>query len=250
MGTMKFLEKDAREITHEFQKFINEEVRKYWIGEGHSGSDHPCDSYEEYYLKIRGETSVLITAPHAVPHDRGKDKLKEQDDDTDLLAVEICKELNCAGLIPLRPLADPNNLHTLKRANNSPTWKSTREVKFFLAAEQMIKEERVKFLVDLHGITDNHLDDLVIGDAGVKNEHRWAHELKAHLIENGYKVGINTTRTPEGRERILSGGDFVRNVSIPALQLEIKAEYRSCSKIHELSGHLVHFLRRKTEELR
>jgi len=139
MSSIELLEKVAREITYEFQKFINEKIKKYWIGTGYPGSGEPQSSYEESYLEILGEIPILITSPHAVPHDRGEDKLKEQDDNTDLVVMEICKNINGNGLIPLKPLADPNKLSKPLRKIDPPVWKDTKEVSFFLEAERVIK---------------------------------------------------------------------------------------------------------------
>ena len=119
---VRIIEKRAGELSEEFQRAIHEEVRLHWIGKGNLERFPPHSSYENRYLRILGQTPLLFTAPHAVPHDRGKEKLKEQDDNTDLVVMAVCRLVNGHGLIPLKPLADPNKLHREKRLLQTPSW--------------------------------------------------------------------------------------------------------------------------------
>ena len=238
---------NTRDITPRFQIDINEEIKRFWIGQSYPGSDQPCMSYEESYIEIIGVVPVLITAPHAVPHDRGGEKLKEQDDNTDLVVMETCKNLNCHGLIPLKPIADPNKLCEPTRKSNSPTWKDTNGVPFYSEAERLIKEKSIQFLLDIHGITDDYEDSVVIGTSGVKTKEVWAKGLKEYLDQNGVKTVINSTRALNGERHYFSGGKFVRNISIPGLQLEIKRAYRTCEHVQKLSRFLADFLGSKFE---
>jgi hypothetical protein len=249
MSSIKFLEKGAGEITYEFQKFINDEVKKCWIGKGYPGSSKPLSSYEESYLRISGEIPLLITTPHAVPHDRGHVRLKEQDNNTDFLATELCKNLNCYGLIPLKPLADPNKLSKPLRKIDPPVWKDTKEVSFFLEAERVIKDRTIEFLLDIHGMVDSYEDSAVIGTAGVKTKYIWTEELKEYFDKCGIRTAINFTQSVNGKRSNFSGGDFVRNISIPGLQLEIKRAYRTCEQMHKLSRFLANFLQGKFDKL-
>jgi hypothetical protein len=127
-----------------------------------------------------------MTAPHAVPHDRGKEKLKEQDDNTDLVVMEVCRLVNGYGLIPLKPLADPNKLHREKRSVQTPSWENTKEVSFYLEAEKMVREKRIRFLIDFHGIRDHHHDSVVIGKSGSKGREDWAEGLRRFLTKMGF----------------------------------------------------------------
>jgi hypothetical protein len=240
--------KRSQDVTPEFQKKIHEEIRKYWMGRGEQKIHDPQSSYEKCWLKIVGGIPILVTAPHAVPHDRGREKLKDQDDNTDLVVMEVCRLASCYGLIPLKPLADPNRLHKERRAHRPPIWKSTREVSFFQEAERMVKERKIEFLIDVHGIRDHHRDSVVIGKAGAKGKEEWAAELQEHLQQHGIPASIDFTQTRDGRGRNLSGGDFVRNISIPALQLELKPKQRFGEGLHHFSQILVAFLGRKAIE--
>ncbi len=220
------LEKRAAELSEEFQKEIHEEVRRHWIGRGNPDRMAPRSTYDHRYLKILGGSPILVTAPHAVPHDRGRERLKEQDDNTDLLVMEVCRLADGYGLIPLNPLADPNKLHREIRPERSPAWRSTKEVSFYLEAEKMVREEEIRFLIDIHGIRDHHQDSVVIGKSGSKGREDWAEGLKKYLVRNGIRASIDVTETEDGRKRNLRGGDFVRNITVPALQLELKPELR------------------------
>jgi hypothetical protein len=224
--TARIIEKKAGDLSEGFLRAIHEEVRQHWIGRGNPERFSPHSTYENRYLKILGETRLLITAPHAVPHDRGKEKLKEQDDNTDLVVMEVCRLADCYGLIPLQPLADPNKLHRERRAVQTPAWGNTKEVSFYLEAEKMVRERGIRFLIDIHGIRDHHHHSVVIGKAGAKGREDWAEELQRYLDQNGIRASIDITQTKDGRKRNLTGGDFVRNIPVPALQLELKLEHR------------------------
>ncbi len=224
--TAGIVEKKAAELTRGFQRAIHEELCRHWIGRGNQERLPPHSTYENHYLKILGETPLLVTAPHAVPHDRGKEKLKEQDDNTDLVVMEVCRLVNCYGLVPLKPLADPNKLHREKRSVQTPGWENTKEVSFYLEAENMVREKGIRFLVDIHGIRDHHHDSVVIGTSGSKGWADWAEGLWRHLRQNGIRASIDVTETRDGRKRTFRGGDFVRNIPVPALQLELKPEHR------------------------
>jgi hypothetical protein len=225
-GTVGIIEKRAAELSEGFQRAIHEEVRQHWIGRGNLERVSPRSTYDHRCLKILGEIPLLITAPHSVPHDRGKEKLKEQDDNTDLVVMEVCRLVNCNGLIPLKPLADPNKLHRGKRPDQAPTWGNTKEVSFYLEAEKMVREMGIRFLIDIHGIRDHHHDSVVIGKSGSKGREDWAEGLKRYLNQNGIRASIDVTETKDGRKRNLRGGDFVRNIPVPAFQLELKPELR------------------------
>jgi hypothetical protein len=236
------IEKKAGELSEGFQRTIHEEVCQHWIGRGNPERLHPHSIYENRYLIILGETPLLITAPHAVPHDRGKEKLKEQDDNTDLVGMEVCRLVNCYGLIPLKPLADPNKLHKEKRPDRTPAWVSTKEVSFYLEAEKMVREKGIRFLIDIHGIRDHHHDSVVIGKSGSKGRADWAEGLQRYLNQNGIRASIDVTHTKDGRKRNLRGGDFVRNIPVPALQLELKPDLRFGEGLHRFCKVLASFL--------
>ena len=241
-GSVGIMEKRAAELSEGFQRAIHEEVRQHWIGRGNLEQLPPRSTYENRYLKILGETPLVLTAPHAVPHDRGKEKLKEQDDNTDLVVMEICRLGNSYGLIPLEPLADPNKLHREKRPVRTPAWDSTKEVSFYLEAEKMVQERGIRFLIDIHGIRDQHHDSVVIGNSGSKGREGWAEGLKRYLDQNGIQASIDVTETKDGRKRNLRGGDFVRNIPVPALQLELKPELRFGEGLHRFCRIFASFL--------
>ncbi|NWF54781.1 MAG: hypothetical protein HXY45_08325 [Syntrophaceae bacterium] len=247
-GIAGILEKKAADLSDRFQREIHEELRRHWIGRGNPERLPPCSTYEPRYLKILGETPILITAPHAVPHDRGKEKLKEQDDNTDLVAMEICRLVDGYGLIPLNPLADPNRLHREKRPDQSPAWESTKEVSFYLEAEKMVREEGIRLVIDIHGIRDHHHDSVVIGKSGSKGREDWAEGLKRYFDQNGIRASIDVTETKDGRKRNLRGGDFVRNIPVPALQLELKPELRFGEGLHSFCRLFASFLLARISE--
>jgi hypothetical protein len=94
-------------------------------------------------------------------------------------------------------------------------------------------------------MVDGFEHSVVIGTAGSKGRNGWAKEMKDYLNQNGIKTSINSTQTPSGEKYFPQGGCFVRNISIPALQLEISRKYRKSERIHVFSRLITDFLRVK-----
>jgi hypothetical protein len=136
------------ELTPELAADRHRTIRALWWGNPWTGNLKREKSYTEKYLFIKGFTPVILTAPHAVPHDRGnyngKNRLKPQDEFTDLIVLKVCREANCFGLVPLTKLRDPNidGFDGLK----------ARETPFLRCLEDLIASHDIQLLLDIHGL--------------------------------------------------------------------------------------------------
>jgi hypothetical protein len=215
-------------------------IRAVWWGKPWSGDLERKGSYAERYLFIEGPIPVMLTAPHAVPHDRGnyngKDCLKPQDEFTDLIVLRLCQEANCFGLVPLTKLRDPNidGFNGVK-ANETP---------FLRCLEGLVVSHDIQLLLDIHGLDRRRRGvDIEIGTrlgASLRGREEILEELEGLLRgEGNYLIW---------RDRSFIGGEIVRTIMerIPAIQLEIHRRLRYGGHSREterLIEILAHFIR-------
>ena len=199
-----------------------------WWGKPWAGDLERKRSYAERYLFIEGSTPVILTAPHAVPHDRGnyngKNLLKPQDEFTDLIVLRVCQKANCFGLVPLTKLRDPNidSLDGLK----------ARETPFLRCLEDLVSSHDIQLLLDIHGLDRRRRGiDIEIGTrhgASLRGRREILDQLEDNLRrETDYLIR---------RDRDFIGGEIVGNIMerIPAIQLEIHRKFRDDGRSAEM----------------
>jgi len=211
---------DLGELTPELVAERHRIIRGLWWGEVWPGNLGRKRSYAEKYLFIKGSTPVILTAPHAVPHDRGnyngKNLLKPQDEFTDFIVLKVCQEANCFGLIPLTKLRDPNV--------DSFDGLRARETPFLRCLEGLISSHDIQVLLDIHGLDRRRRGvDIEIGTRyglSLRGRREILEELEEHLRrEADYLIR---------KDRSFIGGEIVRSIMerIPAIQLEIHRRLR------------------------
>ena len=221
---------DLGELTPELVAERQRIIRALWWGEGWSGNLERERGYFERYLFIQGSSPVILTAPHAVPHDRGnyngRNRLKPQDEFTDLIVFEVCQEAKCFGLVPLTKLRDPNV--------DSSDGVKARETPFFRCLEGLIAAHGIQLLLDIHGLDRERRGvDIEIGTrhgVSLRGRGEIAEELEWQLrSESDYLIR---------RDHAFVGGEIVGNVMerIPAIQLEIHRRLRDDGQSREMKS--------------
>ena len=211
---------DLGKLTPELVAERHRIIRGLWWGEAWPGNLGRERSYAERYLFIKGSSPVILTAPHAVPHDRGnyngKNLLKPQDEFTDFIVLKVCQEANCFGLIPLTKLRDPNV--------DSFDGLRARETPFLRCLEGLISSHDIQLLLDIHGLDRRRRGvDIEIGTRyglSLRGRREILEELEEHLRrEADYLIR---------KDRSFIGGEIVRSIMerIPAIQLEIHRRLR------------------------
>lgn len=231
---------ETEELTPELIAERHRIIRELWWGKPWSGNLKRKKRYAEKYLFIKGSTPVILTAPHAVPHDRGnyngKNLLKPQDEFTDLIVLRVCQKANCFGLVPLTKLRDPNvDVFGDVKANETP---------FFRCLNGLVVSHDIQLLLDIHGLDRRRRGiDIEIGTR-LGASLRGRREILEQLEEN-LRRGSNYLIT---KDHYFIGGEIVRNimVRIPAVQLEIHRRLRYGGHSREterLIEILAHFIR-------
>jgi hypothetical protein len=231
---------ETEDLTPELVVERHEIIRALWWGKPWSGDLERKKSYAERYLFIEGSSPVMLTAPHAVPHDRGnyngKDRLKPQDEFTDLIVLRLCREANCFGLLPLTKLRDPNidGFDGVK----------AKETPFLRCLEGLLVSHDIQLLLDIHGLDRRRRGvDIEIGTRlgdSLRGRKEILEELEGLLRREGnYLIW---------RDRTFIGGEIVRTIMerIPAIQLEIHRRLRYGGHSREterLIEILAHFIR-------
>jgi len=214
-------------------------IRELWWGKPWSGNLERMKRYAEKYLFIKGSTPVILTAPHAVPHDRGnyngKNLLKPQDEFTDLIVLRVCQKANCFGLVPLTKLRDPNiDGFDGVKANETP---------FFRCLKGLVVSHDIQLLLDIHGLDRRRKGiDIEIGTrlgASLRGRREFLEQLEENL-RSGSDYLIR-------KDRYFIGGEIVRNIMgrIPAIQLEIHRRLRGdghSAEMDTLIGILANFV--------
>jgi hypothetical protein len=211
---------DLGDLTPELVAERHRTVRTLWWGEEWPGNLERERNYAERYLFIKGCRPVILTAPHAVPHDRGnyngKNLLKPQDEFTDLIVLRVCHKAECFGLVPLTKLRDPNidNFDGVK----------ARETPFLRCLEGLVASHDIQLLLDIHGLDRKRRGvDVEIGTrcgASLRGKGEFLVELERHLWRGAdYLIR---------KDRSFIGGEIVGNIMerIPAVQLEIHRRLR------------------------
>ncbi len=217
-------------------------IQLLWWGEDWPGDLEREMSYAERYLFIKGSRLVLLSAPHAVPHDRGnyngRERLKPQDEFTDFIVLRVCQKAGCFGLIPLTKLVDPN----IDSVDGVKAW----ETPFLRCLEGLVASHDIQLLLDIHGLDKKRKGvDIEIGTrygVSLRGRREILEELEGRLLrESDYLIR---------RDRSFIGGEIVGNIMerIPAIQLEIHRRLRDdghsgeMERLIEILANFVRFL--------
>lgn len=183
--------------------------------------DPPPNGEREYSVLI-GSIPVLISAPHGAVHSRMKDEkltLKEEDEYTSSLAI-LLGELTGSHVIYARRKSDTD-------PNSAGDSKYKDEIK------AICSEQKIKFVIDLHGMNKDRETALQLGTNNgtscpeqlpiletVLNRHQFSRNAEDHLQRY----------TAEGTFQGSGNGTinyFVsQSLKIPSIQIEIIAQNR------------------------
>jgi hypothetical protein len=179
-------------------------------------------------LVRKGTAQVVISAPHAVIHYRnGKKKLNEPY--TGALALQLHERTGASAIIYART------------TDEDPNWDKTGLYK--ARFKELVQEASVPsyFVLDLHGLSRSVKRDVIIGTANGEALMRlnWLLvKLKVALEGEGLKnIAVDEVFSATGRNTITSYS--YRELKIPAMQLEIGADWRNPASAPEKYARLV-----------
>ncbi len=177
------------------------------------------ENYKTYdYFKIdKGNNNIILSAPHAYKHIRNN-KIKSNENNTSKIAKIL-------GL-----LTNSHVIYTYKDSNNDPNFDEDSMYKSELL--KYIKENNIKYLIDIHGLDKNNDCSLEIGCNNFKNSNEEFVNLIKNTFSKNYKgdIVIDKVFAAKSKRRITSyiSGQID---DINTVQLEINRIYRNINRM-------------------
>ncbi len=175
---------------------------------------------------VRGSLPVLVSAPHACMHERdGTAKMEEEY--TGALACYLADVCGCYALV------------TRSRTFEDPNWQTDSLYK--QAIKQLQLETGIRFLIDLHGMTNRYHMGVAIGT--IKGKSCGAADVLPHFTEAGFQHVVTEDLTPDSesawRRAVVDHPKFTGGVmnhtvtrfsalelGVPSVQIELSSEVR------------------------
>ncbi len=165
------------------------------------------------YIIQKGNINILLSAPHCVNHLR-EGRIKSREINTDTLLKEIYK------------VKKVNIIYKTESLNEDANYDEKSVYKE--ACEKFVKENNIKFFIDIHGMSYKRKEDICIGTGRGRNIYN-----KTDIVDNienkfkdfGYEyVTIDNPFSAVNRNCVSSY--ISRKCGIPAVQIEINTRYR------------------------
>lgn len=170
---------------------------------------------EKSFEVIKGKEKIILSAPHSVKHIREK-SARPRETKTGIIVRALSKKCNTFGIYK-----------NSKNCNNDANWDRECEYKRYI--KKLVNKEKIKALVDFHGMAAHREQDVCIGINGGKNIYG-NHDIVKHIVHifNRYGFKNVTIDIPfnAGYEYCVSNY-IAKECEIPTFQLEINLKYRS-----------------------
>ncbi|MEM8859244.1 MAG: hypothetical protein AAGD96_13035 [Chloroflexota bacterium] len=127
---------------------------------------------------VKGRRPILLSAPHATKHTRnGHSKMEEEF--TGGLALLLAEQTGC------------HVIYNRWESPDDPNWDQESEYKKQLA--QIVQDEDIKLVVDLHGMTNRHKIGVALGTINGRACPDYERPLQDAFVRAGFrKIAINS----------------------------------------------------------
>ena len=162
---------------------------------------------------IKGRDKIILSAPHSVLHMREK-SIRTRETKTGVIVKTLANRCNVYGI------------YKTKNEYNDANWDKKCEYKNSL--KNIINQEKIKAIIDIHGMAAHRKQDICIGVNEGKNIYGYNSILNNMIkIFNNYGFKNVTIDEPFGAKYEYCVSSYIsRNCRIPAFQIEINAKYR------------------------
>lgn len=182
-------------LTPEYIEQLQSELSSY--------SDRP-------FLILPGNGIVMLSAPHAVEQTRDG-RIKSAEKETGIIALEINKIIGAPVIIKTKNCGDD--------ANNDPS----SSYRHYLIS--YIKENGIKFLIDLHQLSSKRTVLIDLGVNGYRNfRDRGLVDMIANTFAKHGISGIEIDKPFAASGRNTVSCDISRKTGIDAIQIEINSK--------------------------
>lgn len=180
----------------------------------------------EWLEVVPGRVPVLVSAPHACMHARdGIGKMQEEY--TGALACYLADVCDCHAIV------------TRSKTDEDPNWQTDSLYK--AAIKKLQSETPIRFLIDLHGMTNKYHMGVAIGT--IKGKSCQVEDVLPHFIDAGFQNTCVSQLTPDPasawRRVVVDHKKFTGGVvnstvtryaamelGIPSVQIELSSEVR------------------------
>lgn len=204
-----------------FAKSFEKHHSNYYRKEGSSESTNP--------IYIEGGIPILVTAPHATNHFR-KNKLKRYETLTACIAAILHAKTGCSSL------------YTNSVSKIDPNYYD--ESPFKEKIERIIKKNKIKFLIDLHGTGEEKSEDIYPG-IGNNKEFLFGNNELLNLLNKTavqYNISLGDLDIFSASKQMTVTKFAAKKLGISSLQLEINKRLRKPDSNPEKFEILTKFL--------
>lgn len=186
-----------------------------------------------------GSVPILLSAPHGAAHQRNG-RLKEEDEYTTALVRLVAAETGAHAL------------YTRYQSDTDPNW--DRQTPYKEQLRQIIREHRIVFVLDIHGMSNRHKIGLAVGTINGRSCPQHEPHI-VRMLENGRFKQITQAQATQFSQLqtdhfVLNHSRFtggVRNHTVtrfvsqelntPAAQLELCSSLRVVKREWREAGH-------------
>lgn len=163
---------------------------------------------------IKGNNKILLSAPHSVLHMR-ENSIKPRETKTGVIVKTLANK------------CDVYCIYKLKNECNDANW--DKKCSYKIKVKQIVNKEKIKSLIDIHGMAAYREQDICIGINNGKNicgYEKLVSEMVNILKKHGFgNVAIDE---PFNAEYKYCVSNYIsRECKIPTFQIEINYKYRS-----------------------
>ena len=170
---------------------------------------------EDSFEVINGIEKIILSAPHNVKHIR-ENSVRPGETKTGVIVRILSKKYNTYGIYK-----------NGKDCNNDANW--DKECEYKEQIKNMVKKEKIKVLIDFHGMAAYREQDICIGINNGENIFG-NYDILNHMIDIFHKYGFKnvTIDIPFNAKYEYCVSNYIaKECNIPTFQIEINLKYRS-----------------------
>lgn len=168
--------------------------------------------FEDFEI-IEGKVKVMLSAPHAFIHFRNGE-VRYAETNTDTLVKEICEKEKCWGIYKTYSSDNDANYDEFSLYRSE--------------AIRDIKRNKIKFLIDFHGMKSERDLDICLGTGRLQNlngDEELANKFAEIFKKHGFK-NVSIDDPFSAKHPFTVSSDVHDKCNIPTLQIEINGKYR------------------------
>ena len=168
---------------------------------------------EQSFKVIKGKEKIILSAPHCVKHIREK-SVRPRETKTGTIVRVLSEKYNTYGI------------YKTKNENDDANW--DEKCKYKNCVRKIVNKEKIKTLIDFHGMAAHRKQDICIGIYGGKNTNG-DYYIANQMIDIFHKYGFRNVTIDDpfnaGYKYCVSNY-IARECKIPTYQIEINLKYR------------------------